>query len=79
MSGTRDTLQEIFRDLFDDDEIVLSDATTAKDVAGWDSLKNVKLIVQIEKAFKVRFGTGEVVALKDVGELVRVIDKKLAK
>jgi len=78
MPGTRDKLQDIFRDLFDDDDIVLNDKTSAADVAGWDSLKNVKLIVQIEKAFKVRFGTGEVVNLKNVGELVAVIDRKLS-
>lgn len=76
MSATRDQLQEIFRDLFDDESIVLTDSTSAKDVAGWDSLKNVRLIVQIEKAFKIRFGTGEVVGLNNVGELLALIDKK---
>ena len=77
MSTTLDKLQDIFRDLFDDDDLVLTQQTAAKDVKGWDSLKNVKLIVQIEKAFKVRFATGEVVALKDVGELVALIERKL--
>jgi acyl carrier protein len=78
MSNHRDELQEIFRDLFDDDEIVLRDDTTAKDIAGWDSLKNVKLMIRIEKAFKVRFGTGEVVGLKNVEELLALINHKLA-
>ena len=59
-SNHRDKLQEIFRDLFDDDDIVLHDSTSAKDIAGWDSLKNVKLMIRVEKAFNVRFGTGEV-------------------
>jgi acyl carrier protein len=77
MSTTLDKLQDIFRDLFDDDDLVLTQQTAAKDVKGWDSLKNVKLIVQIEKAFKIRFATGEVVALKDVGELVALIERKL--
>lgn len=77
MSSTIEKLQDIFRDLFDDDDIVLTPETAAKDVKGWDSLKNVRLIVQIEKAFKIRFGTGEVVALKNVGELVALIDRKL--
>jgi len=53
MRAYRDELQAIFRDLFDDDAIVLTDSTTAGDVSGWDSLKNVRLIVQIERAFKV--------------------------
>jgi acyl carrier protein len=77
MPDTRDKLQQIFRDLFDDDDIELTDTTAAADIPGWDSLKNVKLIVQIEKAFKVRFGTGEVVTLKNVGELVALIDRKV--
>jgi acyl carrier protein len=77
MLGQREKLHEIFRDLFDDDNIVLTDDTSAKDIAGWDSLTNVKLIVRIEKAFKIRFGTGEVVGINNVGELVALINKKL--
>jgi acyl carrier protein len=78
MLGQREKLQEIFRDLFDDDNIVLTDETSAKDIAGWDSLTNVKLIVRIERAFKIRFGTGEVVGIGNVGELEALITKKLA-
>jgi acyl carrier protein len=77
MLGQPEKLQGIFRDLFDDDNIVLTDDTSAKDIAGWDSLTNVKLIVRIEKAFKIRFGTGEVVGINNVGELVALINKKL--
>ncbi len=77
MLDPRDRLQDIFRDLFDDDDIVLTDATSAKDIDGWDSLANVKLIVRIEKAFKIRFGTGEIVGLSNVGELVSRIRKKI--
>jgi acyl carrier protein len=77
MLGEREKLQEIFRDLFDDDNIVLTDDTSAKDIAGWDSLTNVKLIVRVEKAFKIRFGTGEVVGINNVGELAALINKKL--
>ena len=76
MTATENRLQEIFRDLFDDEEIALRPDMTAKDVAGWDSLKNVKLIVQIEKAFKIRFATGEVVGIKNVGELLALIEQK---
>jgi acyl carrier protein len=76
MTATLTRLQDIFRDLFDDDELALRPEMTAKDVAGWDSLKNVKLIVQVEKAFKIRFATGEVVGLKNVGELLALIEQK---
>jgi acyl carrier protein len=76
MSAHLDKLQEIFRNLFDNDDIILTDNTSAKDIAGWDSLKNVKLIVRIEKAFKIRFATGEVARMSNVGELLALIDKR---
>jgi acyl carrier protein len=79
MVAQQEKLQEIFRDLFDDDNIVLRDDTSAKDIAGWDSLTNIKLIVRIEKAFKIRFSTGELVEISNVGELVALIDKKLGR
>ena len=69
-------LQEIFRNLFDDDDIQIDPKTTAADIRGWDSLNNVKLMVQIEKKFAIRFSTGEVVSLKNVGELLKLIEAK---
>jgi acyl carrier protein len=77
MPSHLEKLQEIFRDLFDDDSIVLTNETSAQDIAGWDSLTNVKLIVRVERAYKIRFGTGELVELSNVGELAALIDKKL--
>jgi acyl carrier protein len=76
MSAYREKLQQIFRDLFDDDSIVLSDATSAPDIPGWDSLNNVKLIVRIEREFKIRFATGGLMGLKNVGELLALIEDK---
>lgn len=76
MRDIKGELQEIFRDLFDDDDIVLQDGTTASDIQGWDSLNNVKLVVQIEKRFNMRFKTGEVVGLKNVGELLKLIEER---
>ena len=76
MRDFRGELQQIFRDLFDLDDLVLRDDMTAKDVKGWDSLNNVRLVVHIEKHFKIRFSTGEVVSLKNVGELVRLIQSR---
>jgi acyl carrier protein len=78
MKAVDETLQEIFRDLFDDDSIVLRDETSAKDIHGWDSLTNVKLIVRIERTLKIRFDTGEVVGLNNVGELLAIINSKLS-
>ncbi len=76
MRDYRAELTEVFQDLFDDDDIVLKDSTTASDIAGWDSLKNVKLVVQVEKKFNIRFSTGEVVNLKNVGELLKLIEAR---
>jgi acyl carrier protein len=72
-------LQEIFRDLFDDDTIHITDRTTAADIKGWDSLRNVKLMVRIERGFAVRFRAEEIVALKNVGDLIKLIEARLAR
>ncbi|MBR0500117.1 MAG: acyl carrier protein [Bacteroidales bacterium] len=63
-------VQDIFRDVLDDDEIVLSDATTADDIDEWDSLSHIQLIVAIEKAFKVKFTSKEILSWKNIGELI---------
>ena len=70
-------LTEVFRDVFDDDIIVIAPETTAKDIEGWDSLANIELLVAIEKRFsRVKFNTGEVANLRNVGELVAAIKRK---
>jgi acyl carrier protein len=73
-----DRLTSIFRTLFNDPALELRDDLTARDVNGWDSLNHVNLIILIEEEFSVRFTTGEVSALQDVGELKRLLDGKLA-
>lgn len=70
-------LTEVFRDIFEDDDIVIGPETTAEDIEGWDSLSNIQLLVAIEKAFNgVTFNTGEVANLRNVGEMVEVIKQK---
>lgn len=76
---TTERLQEVFRDVFDDDEIVITDETTAEDIESWDSLTHVQLIVAVEKEFAVKFSTVEVMKLKNVGEFIQLIDKKAGK
>jgi len=67
-------LREIFRDVFDDEDIVIGPETVAEDILEWDSLSNIQLLVAIEKSFNgVKFNTGEVANLKNVGEMVEVI------
>jgi acyl carrier protein len=74
--GVRDRLQGIFRDVFDDNSIVLFDAMTADDIADWDSLTHISLVVASEKEFKTRFILKEVKALKNVGEFIAMIRQK---
>ncbi len=70
-------LQDVMRDVFDDEEIVIEDGTTADDIDAWDSLTHVQLIVAVEKAFGLKFSTVEVMKLKNVGEFILLIEKKL--
>lgn len=68
-------LQEVFRDVFDDESITVNDSTTATDVDGWDSLEHINLVVAVEKEFGMKFNMKDVVKLKNVGEMVDLIDK----
>jgi acyl carrier protein len=70
------TVQDIFRDILDDEEIVLEDSTTADDVEGWDSLTHIQLIVAIEKQFKIKFTSKEILSWRNVGEMLDSIAAK---
>ena len=71
-------LQVLFRDLFDDNSIVLTPETTARDVERWDSLSHVDMMVMVEEAFDIRFSTREVTGLANVGQLVQAIERRTA-
>ena len=71
-------LQEIFRDIFFDDAIVLRDDMTSKDIEDWDSLTHINLITDIEAKFGITFTTDEIVNTKNVGEFIDVIEKNVA-
>lgn len=74
----RDRLNSVFREVFDDASIQISDGMTAKDVAEWDSLNHINLIVAVESQFRVKFTVKEVSNLANVGELVQLIHGKLS-
>lgn len=69
-------LTTVFRDVFDEDDLVLTPKTTADDVDGWDSLSHIRLILAVSKAFGMKFSAAEVGNLKNVGEFVGVIKSK---
>lgn len=66
----------IFEDVFDVDSISLTPALSAKDVDGWDSLSHLRLLVTIEKSFKIKFSTEEIGKLNNVGDLAALIKAK---
>jgi len=72
-----ETLTTIMRDIFDDEELVATEETTAEDVADWDSSNHVRLIIAVEGEFGIRFETEEITAPDTVGELIDMIEGKL--
>jgi acyl carrier protein len=70
-------LTDVFREVFDDETIVLSDEMTADDVDAWDSMSHVNLIIAIEIAFEIEFNQSEIQNFANVGELKQSIQSKL--
>lgn len=76
MNDVLSRLNQVFQDVFDDDELSIRPETTAQDIEGWDSLMHVTLMVNVERAFGIRFTSTEVASLKNVGELVGLIARR---
>ena len=70
-------LNEVFRDVFDDEDIVVNDTTTANDIEDWDSLEHINLVVAVEKKFGIRFSMGEVDGFRNVGAMMDSILQKV--
>jgi acyl carrier protein len=70
-------LTEIFREIFDNNSIVLKPETTAQDIAEWDSFNHINIIVAVEVRFGIKFQTAETEELENVGHLVELIQRKL--
>ena len=67
---------DIFRDVLDDDSIMLKPETIAEDIEDWDSLTHIQLVVAIEKKFGIKFSTSEINGFKNVGEMCDAVAKK---
>lgn len=70
-------VNEIFWEVFDDESLVIKEETTAADVDGWDSLRHITLIEAIEDEFDMRFTMLEVNGMKDVGEMIGIIEQRI--
>jgi acyl carrier protein len=72
------TLSDLIQDVFNDPDLAIGPTTSAADIAGWDSMTHITLIVAIEQAFGIRFRTSEMDGLHDVGELAALVVAKRA-
>ena len=70
-------LTKIFREVFEDDEIVLNPQSKDDKTRGWDSLKHVRLMLTVEKGFSVKFANSEMVRVKSLDDLVHLINQKV--
>lgn len=66
-------LNKVFQDVFDDEDITVNDATTSADIEDWDSLEHINLVAAVEQEFGIKFTMGQVVTMKNVGEMVDII------
>ena len=71
-------VQEIFRDIFDDETLIITDETNSSEIEDWDSLNHINLVVAIEKEFKIKLTLDELSTLKNVGSMITLMSKKIA-
>ena len=69
-------INEVFRDVFEDDDITVVDETTADDIEDWDSLEHINLVNAIEQEFGIKFTMGQIVSMKNVGEMAAIIAER---
>ena len=66
-------LNEVFRDVFDDETICVNENTTSADIEDWDSLEHINLLAAVDQEFGMKFNMGQVVSMKNVGEMADII------
>ena len=77
MAEILEKLNEIFRDVFDDESIKISESTTAADIENWDSLTQINIILACNTEFDIKFDLKDVITLKNVGNIADLIERKL--
>ncbi len=71
------SVQDIFRDIFDDQLLEITDSTSAEDIEDWDSMNHLNLVSAIEKKFSIRFALGELQTLNNVGAMIDLMMQKI--
>ena len=66
-------VQDIFKEIFDEEDLIVNDSTTANDIEDWDSFEHINLVVSMEREFHIKFPMKRVVGLKNVGEMIDLI------
>ena len=77
MEDIKQKLNEIFCDVIDDADLIITEEMTANDVDGWDSLSHLEIIVSTEKAFGIKITGAEIMRLKNIGDLINLISEKV--
>ena len=72
-------LQEIFIEIFDDENLILTRETTSNDIDKWDSLAQVTIVVACESEFGVKFDLDDIIKLKNIGDIVDIVERKQKK
>ena len=70
-------VQDIFRDVFDDEELMITDETNADDIEDWDSFEHISLVIAMESEFSMKFDIKEVNKLQNVGQMIDLIKRKM--
>jgi acyl carrier protein len=70
-------VRDVIAKVFGEDDLVVLSSTTAADVEGWDSVSNIEVLIALEREFGIRFNTGEMATVANVGELVTLIAGRL--
>ena len=69
-------LQDIFRDVFNDNELFIHENTTAKDIEGWDSLMHITILEAVQDEFEITFSLNEMISMKNIADMVSMIEKR---
>ncbi|MCM1264209.1 MAG: acyl carrier protein [Butyrivibrio sp.] len=76
-SSIKGKLQDVFRDIFGDDKIQLSEEMNAQDIEGWDSLKHISVLAAVQDEFSISFDMDEIMNIDNIGDMIKSIEGKI--